>query len=506
MTEVRRGRQKRRIGKRISARRRKRAKLLLCLGLLCIAVVVIIFNISLYRYVKKFPADKIYQNIYVGNINVSNMTKKEAKRALENSLKTDQKIEVMMKVKDESIKVLLGELDIQCKNMDKAIKEAFAYGKEGSLFGRYRQIKRLEKKKNVYTKEHTVSSKKTKAVLNERADEFLTHAVDASIQKEGDTFKITKEKAGKQIDTKKAVQQITSHINNQWNHGTFSLKLELKEEKPKVTKTQLKSVKDEVAVFSTDAGSGARWQNLKVAVEKLNGIVLVPGEEISVQDVLSPFDAESGYVEAGSYENNQVVDSFGGGVCQVTTTLYNAVLYAELHVTERHPHSMLVDYVDPSRDAAIATGLLEFKFQNNYDNPILICAEIDNTNQLRFYIYGKETRAKGRTVEYESETLAKEDYEVKYQEDPEAPLGAMEYANAPYAGVGAQLWKIVKQDGVEQSREVINHSTYQKVDQIIKIGTKSESAGATAAVRQAIGSQKNSVIQQAIVNAKGLPQ
>ncbi len=79
---------------------------------------------------------------------------------------------------------------------------------------------------------------------------------------------------------------------------------------------------------------------------------------------------------AGSYENGQVVDSFGGGICQVSTTLYNAVLYAELEVVERYPHSMLVAYVDPSRDAAIAGDYLDFVFQNNYETPIFIAGEM----------------------------------------------------------------------------------------------------------------------------------
>ena len=174
----------------------------------------------------------------------------------------------------------------------------------------------------------------------------------------------------------------------------------------------------------------------------------------------APYDAEHGYVEAGSYENGQVVDSFGGGICQVSTTLYNAVLYAELQVEKRYPHSMLVNYVKPSRDAAIAEGILDFVFTNNYDTPIYIFGEIDDANQMRFAIYGKDTRPEGRTVEYESETLETEDYGVTYQEDPDAPLGSMQYSGSPHTGVTAQLWKVVYQDGVEESREVINHSQY----------------------------------------------
>ena len=85
-----------------------------------------------------------------------------------------------------------------------------------------------------------------------------------------------------------------------------------------------------------------------------------------------------------AYENGQIVESIGGGLCQVSTTLYNAVLYAELEVTRRAPHSMSVSYVEPSRDAMIAEGISDFKFVNNYDTPILIEGYIDGNNQLGF--------------------------------------------------------------------------------------------------------------------------
>ena len=93
----------------------------------------------------------------------------------------------------------------------------------------------------------------------------------------------------------------------------------------------------------------------------------------------------------------------------MSTTLYNAVLYAELEVVERYPHSMMVSYVTPSRDAAVAEGIKDFIFKNNYDSPIYIAGGIDEANQLYFAIYGKDTRDEGWTVEYESEVLATQD-------------------------------------------------------------------------------------------------
>lgn len=110
----------------------------------------------------------------------------------------------------------------------------------------------------------------------------------------------------------------------------------------------------------------------KNGTSKLNGKVLYPGEEISVCDNMVPFTEENGYEPAASYANGAVVESFGGGICQVSTTLYQAVLQAELEVTERHNHSMIVKYVEPSMDAAIAEGAKDFRFVNNTEAPIYI--------------------------------------------------------------------------------------------------------------------------------------
>src|SRR5699024_10591004 len=260
------------------------------------------------------------------------------------------------------------------------------------------------------------------------------------------------------LDVEASIESLERFIEKNWDHEDLSVDLTLVKEEPKIKAADLATIEDELGSFSTDAGGGDRWQNLSTGVGKLNGTILMPGDSLSVCDATAPYDAEHGYVEAGSYENGQVVDSYGGGICQVSTTLYNAVLYAELQVDKRYPHSMLVNYVKPSRDAAIAEGILDFVFTNNYDTPIYIAGEIDAANQMRFTIYGKDTRPEGRTVEYESETLETEEYSVVYKEDAEAALGSMEYSGSPHTGTTAQLWKVVYQDGVEESREVINQS------------------------------------------------
>ena len=139
----------------------------------------------------------------------------------------------------------------------------------------------------------------------------------------------------------------------------------------------------------------------------------MPGQELSAGNTMRPFTEEEGYVEAGAYENGEVVKDIAGGICQVSSTLYNAVINAELEVTSRQPHSMIVNYVKPSKDAAIAGDYKDLKFKNNTKYPIYIEGYVAG-EEVHFNIYGKDTRAEGRKVEYISETLSTEEIQKKY--------------------------------------------------------------------------------------------
>lgn len=221
----------------------------------------------------------------------------------------------------------------------------------------------------------------------------------------------------------------------------------------------------------------------------LSGITLYPGDEISTLETITPFSEENGYYMAASYLNGQVVDSLGGGICQVSTTLYNAVLQAELEVTERYNHSMIVTYVDPSADAAIAESSgKDFKFKNNLDYPVYIDGYTTPEKQITFTIYGLETRDSGREVIYESEVLERTvpDTEVIYT-DASMPVGYCSVQSA-HVGYKARLWKVVKENGEEVSREQVNSSSYMKAPRSATVGVATEDPGAYNAIMAAVAS------------------
>lgn len=169
------------------------------------------------------------------------------------------------------------------------------------------------------------------------------------------------------------------------------------------SESDLLAINTKVSTFSTGySSSGAsRKQNIAVASKHLNGIILSPGEILSVDVGIGSRNAANGYAKAGSYLNGKTVQTYGGGVCQVSTTLYGAVLRAGLVPVERNAHSMAVSYVPLGLDAAISEGYKDLKIQNTYSTPIYIEA-IANGSTLTFNIYGKKDLLQGYTYEPKS--------------------------------------------------------------------------------------------------------
>lgn len=169
------------------------------------------------------------------------------------------------------------------------------------------------------------------------------------------------------------------------------------------SESDLLAIDTKVSTFSTgySSSSASRKQNIAVASKHLNGIVLSPGEVLSVDIGIKSRTAVNGYAKAGSYLNGKTVQTYGGGVCQVSTTLYGAVLRAGLVPVERNAHSMSVSYVPLGLDAAISEGYKDLKIQNTYSTPIYIEA-IANGSTLTFNIYGKKDLLQGYTYEPKS--------------------------------------------------------------------------------------------------------
>lgn len=491
--------------------KKARMKRRLLLGGIGLAFVVLIFVIVLFCMqgaVKRVPANKIANNVYIGNeyvsVNVSGMTEAEAKKAIQKQMKQYGKEKVLLVAEKKEIEATLGDLGLTLNDSDKLVEEALSYGKEGSLLKRYRELKKVKKEELLIKGEYVADKKIVSKFFEEGITGLEGEAQNATIKRENNQFVITEGKVGKKIDLDKSFKATQSYIQNEWKQTTNErIPLTIVVSEPDVKAEQLEVIKDSIGTaYTYYSGGGNRDKNIAQATSKISGALLMPGEEYSASEGMGPTDKENGYYPGASYLDGKVVETYGGGVCQVSTTLYKAVLAAELEITERWAHSMLVGYVKPSEDAAIAEGYKDLKFKNNKDFPVYI-EGIAKNGVLTFNIYGVETRDKDREVIYQNEILSEKPMQKKFVTSS-AALGVKTIVESGHQEMRAKLWKIVKEKGVEVSKTTMNNSSYQGSVEKVSIGITTDNAEAKKLVTDAIATQDEAKINAAIDAAKKL--
>lgn len=434
--------------------------------------------------------DTLKSGVYAGDISLAGMNAEEAKAAVGEYVSSLESVEITLVITDDtSVSVTAGELGISWSN-PQIVEEALTLGTQGNIVQRYKALMDLEHENKIYPIELDFDITAIDTILRERCSRYDREAVDMSLVRKDNAFSVKEGQAGYLLDVENSIDTIYEYLTTEWNRGTDSIALDVLVTEPRGTEEELMQVKDVLGTFTTSfASSGtSRSANVTNGCNLINGITLYPGDEFSTYEEVAPFTEANGYYMAGSYLNGQVVDSLGGGICQVSTTLYNAVLRAELEVTQRYNHSMVVSYVDPSADAAIAESSgKDFKFVNNTDYPIYIEGITTKDKKITFTIYGVETRDPGRTVEYVSEILetTNPDTEVIYT-DASKPIGFIDVTGA-HIGYKARLWKVVKENGVEVSREVVNNSKYKMSPRSAVVGIATDDPNAYNEIMAAIG-------------------
>ena len=433
--------------------------------------------------------DKIESGIYANDMDLSGMTMEEARQAIESYVESYKDAQITMHVANEgAIVATASELGLKWGN-EEILEEAANFGRDGDILRCYKELKDLEFNNKVYNIGFDFDKNKIKSLIEENAEQYNQEAVNASLVKTETGFQVTEGQSGMVVDTAASADAVYDYLAGEWDGTECDVDLVISVDEPAGTAEDLAKVKDVLGTFTTSfsTSGGSRSANVSNGCSLINGTTLYPGEEFSTYEAVAPFSQANGYYMAGSYLNGQVVDSLGGGICQVSTTLYNAVLLSELEVTERYNHSMIVTYVDPSADAAIAESSgKDFKFVNNTEYPVYIEGSTTPDKQITFTIYGVETRDSNREISYESVVLERinPDTEVIHA-DASRPVGYCSVQSA-HIGYKAQLWKVVRENGVEVSREQVNSSSYMKAPRSATVGIATEDEGAYNAIMAAI--------------------
>ncbi len=416
----------------------------------------------------------------VGGQDISGLKTEEAEQRIREYVASMAAQKVIIDVAGNPVETDAAALGLYWAN-DRAVAETVQEYETGNLIERYLKQKDLEMSPVDVELELKVPSGKAVEYAESACAGFAVEAVDAVITRENGSFVVTPSRDGTAVDAEATGEALCRAVEEAAKTGLkepVTVAAVMKTVPPVRTTGMLSAIGDVLGTYSTDfsGSSQSRAENLRVGAGKINGFVLMPGETLSGYACMQPFTKANGYATAAAYENGQVVDSVGGGVCQIATTLYNAALLAELEITERQGHSMIVTYVPPSRDAAIAGTYKDIKITNPYDTPVYVEAQTSGRT-LTFTIYGHETRPANRTVEYISETLGTTAPPAAVsQYDGSLAPGERVKVQASHTGRKSRLWKCVRVDGAEVERTLLHTDTYAPSPAVYRVGPEAAPA------------------------------
>lgn len=422
--------------------------------------------------------DKIYNNIYINGVNVGGMTREAAELVL--------KKEFIPELQDKKVTVTAGEHELELSfsefsaryDFSLVVEQAYQYGKSGSLKERYDLVTALNEKpyhiehklehNPVYSYDRGSISQK----LEPLRDAVNIEPLNASITRKDGQFILGDSQIGRVLNTERTIDLIVAVLDSAQG-GTVAAVID--EMRPEYETDDLAAVQALIGTYTTKVtpGSSGRNQNIITALSKINDAVLQPGEVFSTNQHFGRMTYDNGYREAPVIIGGQLENGMGGGVCQVSTTLYLAVLYAELEVVERMNHSLKVTYVDYGFDATLAGDYIDFKFKNDMDSPIFIEAMLINGTDVVVNIYGRETRPPGRSIHFSNrliETVHPPGEPLETQ-DPSLPLGERVVKQRASSGYRYNVYKTIYENGIEIDRVLVNNSYYRPARGEVRVGT-----------------------------------
>lgn len=439
----------------------------------CIAVVAIAGIVTLFAKDNFGNKTQICDGVSIGSIDVGGLTKEQAQKKVETYIADRQQQSLVVSVQDYLVEATAQEAGLTIQEKDYA-GEALQIGKKGNLWEKFQEVRKAEKGEKNIALEPEINEDTLKSFVETKCSAYDIKARDSRLKFKNGALKATRSMEGMEVQVDNTADAIKKALLDKKaaDKDTIEVNADVEVTQPKFTQEEASQCTDLLGKYSTTYATYQveRSSNVATAAGRINGTVLEPGETFSTIKVIKDRTEANGYKSAPEYSSGKVVSGIGGGVCQVSTTLYNAVLNAELKVVERSPHSMVVAYVPVSRDAAISGDYKDFKFKNNTDYPIYIMGSASG-GILSFRVYGHETREAGREISFESEiTDTIEPGEEVVTEDPTLPASYRSVTQSAHVGYKAKLWKIVKVNGVQTDKVQVNTSSYNASPQYVTVG------------------------------------
>ena len=478
---------------------------------------------------------KIIRGVQIGEINVSDMSKEDAKALLDERNAKNQEKQLILKYGDLENKVTYSSLAVSYK-IDDAINNAYNIGRDGNIFENNLDILKTWKDGEKVELKATVDTEKLNQVVQNINNTIQGAVVQPSYEVKDDKLIIKSGKSGIKVDEQKLSEYIYTAVTTETDAQEQTIEIPVITSEPdpididKIHSEVYKEVKDayytkdpftiypeqkgidfdvesaktliqepkeqyEIQLKITNpsktvkeigteafpdllgvcktnyvASNKNRTTNLRLAAEKINGTVLLPGEEFSYNGVVGKRTVEAGYKNAATYSNGQVVDDIGGGICQISSTLYDAAVFANMDITVRRNHQFVTSYLPAGKDATVVWGSQDFKFKNSRKYPVRITATVSG-GVATVQIWGVK-----EDVEYdisiETKQISTIKYTTQYIEDASLPAGTQKVSQAGANGRKVQAYKVMKLNGQVVSRTLLSTDTYRAMTRIVRVGTK----------------------------------
>jgi len=432
--------------------------------ILLLCIIILSLCLFVYNYQLK-NGDVLPYNIYIGPVNVSKLSREDANEKILEYVNRKYQQQIILKYKSKEYYINLKELITFDK--EKSINEALNI-KKGEFFFKSFFLDFFEIRKLInlplYVK---LNDQYFNSIVNKIENEICIQPQNAKFIIKENKIQIVGDKEGTKIDE----ELLKKNILNKIFEKQIIIEIPILTIKPFYTKEKLQqmNIKYEIASFSTkfNLNQIERSNNLKLASERLNGTIIAPMEIFSFNETVGERTKERGYLAAPIYFNNEISQSTGGGVCQISTTLYNLVLLTDLEVVERHHHSMPVGYVPPGRDATVSYDSLDLKFKNNTGNYLVLFAEVKN-NSIIMKFYSSERMKK--KVDIISEIITTTPPSKILKDDYNLEMGKMRIEEGR-PGCKVKVWKIINNNG-KIEKKLISTDIYKPLNTIVYVGKK----------------------------------
>ena len=424
--------------------------------------------------------ERIYQGIYIDNVHVGGMTRDQAIQAVEAvNDKIDTQFDLVVSVGNESWHVNSERVPIS-RNIAETVEKAWAYGRSnrpGNAGGgktpfeeRVERASELRSYPQTYvTKQdydHQALRALTDGIVN-YVDRDPVNSMVESFNFASKTFTFTDDQPGAKIDPEDLYTRLTTLLDSGVTNTTVRVVPQRIE--AEMTKAELMNRFGLVSAYTTNTTNNKnRNTNIQLSAAAINGITVLPGEIFSFNGTTGERTAEKGYKEAAAIAGGQSRDEIGGGVCQTSSTLFNAVVRADLEIIERNPHAWPSNYVEKGFDATVNWPGLDFKFKNNTEWPVFIVAGYSN-QKVTVNIYGMSLGA-GVKIDLESEVTRKipKPEGISYVVNEKLAKGEQKKTVSAREGYEVQTWKVWYQGDREIKREVLFKTTYKAYQETIE--------------------------------------